>query len=301
MRIVSMLSSATEIVCALGMGDHLVGRSHECDFPEWVKALPCCTEPKFDVTGSSAEIDRLVRETMQTSVSIYRVFDEVVRSLRPDVIVTQIQCEVCAVSLRDVEAALKDSLGIQPTLVALQPNCLADIWDDIRRVARACGIADRGESLFLQLNERMQTISSRANHWGRKPTVACLEWLDPLMASGNWMPELVELAGGVPLFGTAGQHSPGLSWEELVRQDPDVIIGMPCGFDLPRTRREMVALTSRPEWSNLRAVRSGRVHVADGNAYFNRPGPRLVETLEMLAEAIVPGAFAFAHPGLESF
>jgi iron complex transport system substrate-binding protein len=150
------------------------------------------------------------------------------------------------------------------------------------------------------MQKRIDAVSWRANGYGRKPTVACIEWIDPLMAAGNWMPELVALAGGVNLFGEAGKHSPGMSWEELTRQDPDVIVVMPCGFDLERTRSEMPALTRRDDWPRLKAVRNGRAFIADGNAYFNRPGPRLVEALEMLAEAIVPGAFAFGHAGMEA-
>jgi iron complex transport system substrate-binding protein len=149
------------------------------------------------------------------------------------------------------------------------------------------------------MQARMEAISNRANHWGRKPTVACIEWIDPLMAAGNWMPELVAMAGGINLFGEAGKHAPWMSWDELVRHDPDVIVVMPCGFDLARTRAEMPALTKREDWPRLKAVRNGRAFVTDGNAYFNRPGPRLVDALEMLAEAVVPGAFTFGHAGIE--
>jgi iron complex transport system substrate-binding protein len=301
MRIVSLISSATEIVCALGLGERLVGRSHECDFPDWVKSLSVCTEPKFDVTGSSADIDRRVKESLRDSVSVYRVFADRLEDLKPDLIVTQSQCDVCAVSLRDVEAAVCAMVSSQPAVVALQPNSLDDIWADIHRVAEAAGVAERGERMVADMQARMRAVAERANHWGRRPTVACIEWLDPLMACGNWLPELVALAGGLNLFGEAGKHSPWMTWKELVKRDPDVIAIMPCGFDLERTKFEMPVLTQRPEWSQLRAVRQGRVWVADGNAYFNRPGPRLVEALEMLAEAITPGAFAFGHGGMEVF
>ncbi|MFL5339679.1 MAG: cobalamin-binding protein [Gemmataceae bacterium] len=299
MRIVSLISSATEILCALGLGDSLVGRSHECDYPERVTKLPVCTEPKFEVTGSSADIDRRVKDTLRDSVSVYRVFADRLQELQPDLIVTQSQCDVCAVSLRDVEAAVCNLIGSKPRIVSLVPNCLADVWRDIRNVAEAAGVAQRGEELIAQMQERMAAIPPRAV-WGRKPTVACIEWIDPLMAAGNWVPELIEMAGGVNLFGEAGEHSPWMAWEDLLRHDPDVIAVMPCGFDLPRTRQEMPALTGRPDWRLLKAVRNNRVFVCDGNAYFNRPGPRLVEALEMLAEAIVPGAFSFGHAGMEA-
>jgi iron complex transport system substrate-binding protein len=299
MRIVSLISSATEILCALGLGDRLVGRSHECDFPEWVKQLPVCTEPKFDVTGSSADIDRRVKESLRDSLSVYRVFPEVLQKLQPDLIVTQAQCDVCAVSYRDVEAAVCEMVGSRPRIVSLVPNCLADVWTDIRSVAEAAGVSAQGEALVADMQTRMEAISMRANHWGRKPTVACIEWIDPLMAAGNWMPELVAMGGGINLFGEAGKHSPWMSWDDLVRHDPDVIVVMPCGFDLSRTRAEMPSLTRREDWPRLKAVRNGRAFVTDGNAYFNRPGPRLVDALEMLAEAIVPGAFSFGHAGIE--
>jgi iron complex transport system substrate-binding protein len=300
-RIVSLISSATEIVCALGLGEQLVGRSHECDYPEWVKTLPQCTAPKFDIEGSSPDIDRRVKETLRESASVYRIFTDVLDGLRPDLVVTQSQCDVCAVSLRDVEAAVCGLVSSRPRVVALQPNALADVWTDIERVAEAAAVARRGADLVAGIQARMQAVSMRANSWGRRPTVACIEWIDPLMAAGNWMPELVELAGGINLFGTAGKHSPELNWDDLVRQDPDLILVLPCGFDLDRTRREVPALSSRPGWRLLKAVRNGRVFICDGNAYFNRPGPRLAEALEMLAEAITPGAFAFGHAGIELY
>src|SRR5262245_16427738 len=297
MRIVSLLASATEIVAALGLEDHLVGRSHECDFPPSVLQLPVCTSPKFEVVGSSADIDRRVKETLQTENSVYSVDARLMDGLRPDVIVTQAQCDVCAVSLRDVEAAVAD-MTVRPKIVSLNPNRLADVWDDMRAVAAACGLPDRGENFVAGLQRRMTDVTERAKRLPR-PTVACIEWIDPLMAAGNWVPELVDLAGGVNLFGEAGKHSPWMTWDDLVRRDPDVIVVMPCGFDLARTKEELPALTRRREWDALKAVRTGCVWAADGNAYFNRPGPRLVEALEMLAEAFHSDAFQFGHAGME--
>ena len=287
-RIVSLIASATEIVHALGELPSLMGRSHECDFPAEVAALPCCTRPRFEVTGSSREIDELVKGTLRNALSIYEVFDEVLERLQPTHIITQTQCEVCAVSLRDVERSVAARLASRPQIVPLQPNSLADIWDDIRRVARALGIEARGERCVLELQERMGSVSRRVPG-GARPRVACIEWLEPLMAAGNWVPELVEMAGGVNLFGEAGRHSPWMSWDELAERDPDVIVAMPCGFDLERTMGEMYWLTGNPRWQELRAVRMGRVYAADGNQYFNRPGPRVAESLEMLAEIIWGG------------
>jgi iron complex transport system substrate-binding protein len=285
-RIVSLIASATEIVDALGQIDSLVGRSHECDFPEAVKRLPVCTRPRIAIDADSREIDRQVKQAALTSISIYDVFDDVLERLDPTHILTQIQCEVCAVSLRDVEAALARGLRFRPRIVSLQPDSLAGIWEDIRMVARALDIADRGDQTVATLRERMERLRPPAPGGQR---VACLEWLEPLMAAGNWTPELIEMAGAVNCFGQAGRHSPWMSWEDLAGADPDVLIVAPCGFDLERTARELYWLTGRPGWSDLRAVRTGRVYLADGNQFFNRPGPRVVETFEIVIE-ILAGA-----------
>jgi iron complex transport system substrate-binding protein len=297
MRIVSLIASATEIVCALGFEDQLVGRSHECDYPESIQRLPVLTAPAFDTDGSSGEIDQRVKATLQEGLSVYRVDGERLRELEPDVIVTQAQCEVCAVSLRDVERAVCSWLRACPRLVSLTPNNLADVWADVERVADALQVPDHGEELVARLRGRMEGIAARARSLPQRPTVACVEWLDPLMAAGNWVPELVEMAGGVNLFGTAGRHAPWLTWEDLCARDPDVIVLLPCGFDVARTRRDLPVLARRPGWSDLRAVRAGRVFLTDGNQYFNRPGPRLVESLEILTELLHPAAFTFGHEG----
>lgn len=297
MRIVSLIASATEIVCALGFEKQLVGRSHECDFPESVRRLPVCTEPKFAVEGSSREIDQRVRDIVQESLSVYRVDGERLRDLEPEVIVTQAHCEVCAVSLREVERTVCAWLSRCPKLVSLMPNSLADVWADIERVAEALGEPERGVELNRRLQGRMSAIAERARGLSPHPTVACVEWIEPLMAAGNWMPELVEMAGGIDCFGEPGKHAPALTWEQLVAADPDVIFVSPCGFDIRRTMQEMHLLTGRPEWPRLGAVQGRRVVVADGNAFFNRPGPRLVESLEILAEILHPETLAFGHEG----
>jgi iron complex transport system substrate-binding protein len=297
MRIVSLIASATEIVCALGFEDRLVGRSHECDYPESIRRLPVLTAPKFDPDGTSYQIDERVKAILQEGLSVYRVDGERLRELEPDVIVTQAQCEVCAVSLREVERAVCSWLRTCPRLVSLTPNSLADVWADVERVAEALGGPERGAELLARLRGRMDAVAARGRALAERPTVACIEWLDPLMAAGNWMPELVEMAGGVNLFGTAGKHAPGLTREDLCARDPEAIVLLPCGFDIARTRRDLPVLSGRPGWTDLRAVRAGRVFLTDGNQYFNRPGPRLVESLEILAELLHPGAFAFGHEG----
>jgi iron complex transport system substrate-binding protein len=284
LRIVSMIASATEIVDALGMLDSMVARSHECDYPERVRALPACTRPRIDIHADSREIDRAVKESARTSVSIYDVLDDVLDRAAPTHILTQIQCDVCAVSLRDVERALSRGLKTQPRIVSLQPDSLEGIWEDIRMVASALDVEDRGETLVSQKKAEMKALSRPCAQ--NAPRVACIEWIEPLMAAGNWTPELIEMAGAVNLFGQPGKHSPWMTWEDLKAADADLLLIAPCGFDLARTQQEMHWLTSRRDWNELRAVREGRVYLADGNQYFNRPGPRVAETLGIISQIL---------------
>lgn len=296
-RVVSLLPSCTEIVCALGAGTRLVGRSHECDFPAHVQSLPVCTEAKLATNASSAEIDRQVKSLLENALSIYRVDAQQLRALRPDLVLTQSQCEVCAVSLPEVEAALTECVGQRPRVLSLAPTKFADLWDNIRDVAKAMQIEDAGKNLCKRLKARVADIIVATSQIKRRPSVVCIEWLDPLMAAGNWVPEMVELAGGLSLFGEAGRHSPWLNWEAVQDHDPEVMIVMPCGFNLDRTRDELPVLTNLPDWSKLRAVRDRRVYLTDGGQFFNRPGPRLIESLEILAEIVHPKQFHFGHEG----
>jgi iron complex transport system substrate-binding protein len=296
-RIVTLLPSATEIVCALGCEDQLVGRSHECDFPRSVVRVPALTEPKFNPEGTSAEIDRRVKKIVGDALSVYRVDAARLRELRPDVIVTQSQCEVCAVSEREVEAAVAEWLGTRPKIVSLAPYSLDDIFTDMQRVADALEVRERGTELVERLRARLKKIADKARGASQKPSLATIEWIDPLMAAGNWMPTLVEMAGAANLFGAAGEHSPWMKFEELAAKDPDVILISPCGFNIDRAAQDLPALTNRKEWHVLKAVRAGRVFMADGNQYFNRPGPRIVESLEILAEIAHPEMFHFGHEG----
>lgn len=285
-RIISLIASATEIVSALGQLPYLVGRSHECDFPPEVARLPVCTKPSIPVTGNSQEIDLLVKDRVRNALSVYEVFDDVLKQLQPTHIITQTQCEVCAVSLRDVEQSVALRLASHPSIVPLQPDSLAGIWDDMRRVAESLGID--GSAVIGHLISRMEAISRNARSAPERPRVACIEWIEPLMAAGNWMPQLVEMAGGVNLVGEPGRHSPWMNWDDLIDANPNVIIVMPCGFDIERAEREMYWLTRRPGWPRLCAVSNGAVYLADGNQYFNRPGPRVVESLQILAEILHP-------------
>ena len=296
-RIVSLIASATEIVAALGSEQQLVGRSHECDYPPSVQQLPACSAPRIDVHGTSRQIDDRVRDVLRSALSVYTVHTDVLDRLAPTHIITQTQCEVCAVSLKDVERAVCDMVASRPTVVSLEPMCLADVWDDIRRVAAVLDAVERGEELVASLQRRLEAVSAAVSSLEERPTIACIEWIDPLMCAGNWVPELVEIAGGRDVLGTAGKHSPYITWDDLGRADPDVIAVMPCGFDIARTRAEMPVLLERPEWRSLRAVRAGRVYLTDGNQYFNRPGPRVVESAEILAEVFYPGECRFGHEG----
>ena len=296
-RVVSLIASATETVAALGCLDRLVGRSHECDYPASVRELPVCTAAKLDVHAGGAEIDRQVKSLLAEAVSIYSIDTRLLNELHPDVILTQSQCEVCAVSLREVEQAVCSIVGSHPRIVAVEPNGLADIWTSFRQVAQSLEVASRGEKLIAQCQSRLAALHDLSRKLTATPTVACIEWIEPLMAAGNWVPELVEIAGGINLFGQAGKHSPWMTWEALVARDPEVIVVMPCGWDIARARSEMHPLTARPEWRKLRAVKSARVAVTDGNQFFNRPGPRVVESAEILAEVLHPQAFDFGHRG----
>lgn len=296
-RVVSLIASATEIVAALGARDLLVARSHECDFPPDVAGLPGITAPKFDISRPSGDIDRQVKALLEQALSVYHVDAARLRELRPDIIVTQTQCEVCAVSQSDVEAALATWTGARPRIVSLAPNALADVFADIQQVAEALGMPARGRDLVSRMRARIDAIAAKAAMVPVRPRVAAIEWIEPLMAAGNWVPELVALAGGENLFGVAGQHSPWMEWHALAAADPDIIFVLPCGFDIERGTREMAALTARPDWCDLRAVRDGRVFVLDGNQYFNRPGPRLADSLEILAELLHPHLFPARHSG----
>ena len=293
----TLLASATEIVCALDRGERLVGRSHECDQPPWVKRLPAVTAPRIDTGADSATIDRSVRALVSQALSVYTVDVERLAALEPDLLITQVQCEVCAVSLKDVQDAVRAGLPSRPAIVSMRPDALADVWADMRAIASALGVPERGVQLVTRLRSRMRGIAERARGMER-PRVACVEWIEPLMAAGNWTPELIDMAGADDVLGKAGRHAGPLAFEQLAEADPDAIFITPCGFDLARARAELSPLTSRPGWAALRAVRQGRVFLGDGNALFNRPGPRVVETLECVAEALHPGAFRFGHEGL---
>ena len=293
LRILSLLPSTTEIAAALGLEAQLVGRSHECTVPAGIERLPVVTEPKLDIHAPSGAIDARVKELVREGLSVYRVDAERARALRPNVILTQTQCEVCAVTPRDLEAAACAWIGAAPRLVAVSPNTLADVLDDLVRVGEGCGARERGEALRAAEWRRIEAITERAAALGTRPRVASLEWIEPLMGAGNWIPVLIERAGGTSVLGRGGHDAAWSSLAELVAADPDVLVIAPCGFDLARTRAELAPLTGAPAFRALRAVRSGRAFLADGFLHFNRPGPRIAESLEIYAELLQPERFDF--------
>lgn len=295
LRIASLVPSATEIVAALGLTDRLVARSHECDWPPDVEDLPVCTRPRFEPVGTSAEINQRVTELLDAALGVYALELDVLKAARPTHIVTQDQCDVCAVRLADVEDAAKTVLEHPTPIISLQPARLGDVWADIRRVGKALG-AD-AESVTRDITRRIARIAMQSAQLA-EPRVATIEWADPLMTAGNWVPEMIDIAGGKSLFGEPGAHSPYLTFEALQAAEPEVIIFMPCGYDLAKTEAEARELLAQPEWRSLPAVRDGRVYATDGNAYFNRPGPRLVDSVEILAEILHPERFDFGHQGV---
>lgn len=292
LRVVSLLPAATEIVCALGARASLVGVSHECDWPADVVGLPVLTRSKVPTTGSSADIDRAVRAVLMDALAVYEVDEPALAAVRPDVVVTQDLCDVCAVSLDDVRESLRRLARADVELVSLSPTRLDDVLEDVRRVARALGIAARGDALAAELERRMQAVRVRAERLDERPRVLTIEWIDPVMVGGTWMPELVELAGGEALVTRPGDHAPTLDRAALAALAPDVVLVKPCGFDLARSRAELGALSAQLAGLPWPALERNAVWLADGNAFFNRPGPRLVESLEILAACVHPAEFA---------
>ncbi len=297
-RIVSLIPSGTEILAALGLNDMIVGRSHECDYPKEIQDRLVCTEAHLNTKAPSGEIHNKVNDLLQSALGIYQIKTDVLEKLQPTHIVTQDQCDVCAVSFSEVEKAVASLTQTSPEIISLHPNVFQDVLVDIEHIGNVFKVDS--VKLLENLEARVKIISQRTKGLSQTenlPSVACIEWTDPLMMAGNWIPELVSLAGGKPLFSATGKPSAQLNWETLVASNPDVMIFMPCGFDLHRTRLESQLLTHRQEWPQLHAVQAGRVYITDGNYYFNRPGPRLVDSLEILAEILHPEFFQYGYQG----
>jgi iron complex transport system substrate-binding protein len=298
MRIVSLLPSATEIVCALGLEASLVGVTHECDYPDAARRLPVVTRSLIDHSAaSSREIDEHVATHLRNGLSLYALDHAALADLRPDIILTQALCEVCAVpydavvrAARDVSTAFE---GLAPQVISLEPHTLDDILATVAAVGAATGVPERANALLATLRARVERVRERARELAARPRTACLEWIDPPFGPGHWLPELVQIAGGKPGLGRAGEESRRIAWDEVIAFAPEVLVVTPCGFDLPRTLHEArEALPRRDGWEALPAARRGQVYAVDGNAYFSRPGPRIVESLELLAELIHPQHFA---------
>jgi iron complex transport system substrate-binding protein len=284
MRIVSLLASGTEIVCGLGAGHALVGRSHECDNPDWVRTLPACTCPTFDIEMSSKEIDAEVRRRLKESEPLYHIDGELIRQLKPDLLITQEHCEVCAVTPGDV--ARTGCEGLAHQVLALGAGTIRGIYDGILAVGEAINSTSAAHTLVANIQQRIDQTTYQALREKSAPTVVILEWTDPIFPTGNWGPELVEAANGKLLLGGKGEHSCAISWEHVRKADPDYLIVAPCGYNLNRSLREIPVLEALPGWFELTAVAKGHVAFADGNKFFNRSGPTIAETVEIIAEIL---------------
>ena len=248
------------------------------------------------MTANSLEIDAEIKKIVTDGLSIYDVDAEQLKALKPDIIITQSQCDVCAVSETQLQTAVANWIDHQTKIISLEPNGLSDIWTDIQKVADAIGVPNRGATLISSLLARLHDIEAKTATLPIRPSVVCIEWISPLMAAGNWVPELVHLAGGINLLGEAGKHSPWMEWTALESANPDIILIIPCGFEIDRSRAELSALTALPGWQALNAVQRRQTFIADGNQYFNRPGPRIVDSAEILAELLHPLIFSFEYP-----
>lgn len=293
-RIVSLLSSATEFLCALGLREQLLAVSHECDFPREVSSLPKATRSRIDSSRTSQQIDEEVRELLSRCEPLYEVDEALLASLAPDLVVTQAQCDVCAVRYQDVVEAVARNPDLHATaVVALQPNTLTEILDDALRIAIAAGCEERGHQLRASLANRVEAVRSATECMSamHRPHVVCLEWFSPLMTASNWTPQLIEHAGGISLLSKTGEHSSYVAWEAVREANPDVLLLAACGFNLSRTILEAESVTSLPGYQDLAAARNNRVFAIDGNALLNRSGPRIIDTIELMAHLLHPDAF----------
>ena len=299
-RIISLLPAATEITAALELMDQVVGVSHECDFPSEANERPRVTHcPVHDGGLTSREVDAWVRRALREDGTIYSIDEALLRKLRPDVILTQKLCDVCAVGYGTV-ARLAETLPGPPKVVNLEPSSLSDIFDDIRRVAEVCGVPERAEKVINQLSDRIESVRTRANQIVHRPRCFLMEWVDPPFCSGHWGPELVEIAGGYDPLGRKHQASAQIEWQEVVDARPDIIVLALCGYDIDRARRDYEVLRRFPDFNSLPAARQGEIYLVNASAYFARPGPRIIDSLEILAGTLHPKEFPeFASRGSE--
>jgi iron complex transport system substrate-binding protein len=295
-KIVTLIPSATEIVAFLGKKDLIVGRSHECDYPQDLNKVIKLTSPKINVDGTSGEIHKQINTILENSLSVYKVDIKELKKLEPDVVITQAHCEVCAVSLSEVKEIVTKHLNKKTKIISLEPNTLGEVFDDIKKVAIGLNLDQKMiENLIKPLEQRVKDIQIKSSKQ-KKKTVACIEWIDPLMAAGNWIPEMVKISGGVDVFGKSGKDSHWINFDEIENYDPEIIIFLPCGYNIEKTKDEVKNLLAKEsKWNNLKAFKNKNFFVVDGNQFFNRPGPRLVESVEIYAEIIHPSLFKFNH------
>lgn len=298
MKIVSLLPSSTEIAFALGLGNNIVGVSHECDFPEEARTKPMLTKSKINPFKRSDEIDKDIMVIVKNGLSVYDIDENKLKELQPDIILTQDQCEVCAVSLRDVEKAMNIFI-CNAEIVSLKPAVLDDILNDIITIGRETGKENEAIEFVKSLKLRIERIRNKTKNLTNKPKVCCIEWIEPIIVSGNWVPELVEIAGGINVIGKNGQQSKKTDLKYILEENPDKIIIAPCGFKISQTINDMDLLTNKSEWRLIKAVRNNEVYIVDGNSYFNRPSHRIIDTLEILASILHPGLFSEKYDSKE--
>ena len=299
-KIVTLIPSATEIVAFLGQKNSIVGRSHECDYPKDLNNVTKLTSPKINVDGTSDEINKQINTILENSLSVYKVNVEKLKKLNPDFIITQAHCEVCAVSFSEVKNIVDKYFNRKTKIISLEPNTLNDVFNDIKRVAKDLNIENESNNKLIEnLEIRLKKIKNLSAKQKQKPSVACIEWIDPLMIAGNWIPEMVEIAGGTNILGKSGDNSHWIKFEEIIIQNPEIIIFMPCGFNIEKTKKELDSyIKKNNSIHSLKAYKNHKLFVVDGNQFFNRPGPRLIESLEIFAEIIHPNIFDFEHKGI---
>ena len=299
-KIVTLIPSATEIVAFLGQKNSIVGRSHECDYPKDLNNVAKLTSPKINVEGTSSEINKQINTILENSLSVYKVDIQKLKELDPDFIITQAHCDVCAVSFSEVKNIVNKYFNRKTKIISLKPNTLNDVFDDIKRVAKGLNIENESNNKLIEnLKIRLKKIKNLSAIQKQKPSVACIEWIDPLMIAANWIPEMVEIAGGANILGKSGVNSHWIKFEEIIDQNPEIIIFIPCGFNIEKTKKELDNyIKKNNSLRSLKAYKNHKLFVTDGNQFFNRPGPRLIESLEIFAEIIHPNIFDFNHKGV---
>lgn len=294
MKIVSLLPSATEIICELGFKNELVGRSHECENPPSAKDLPAVTDSSVKNTGDSHQIDQNIKSSLENGLSIFTVKSDVLAELNPDIIFTQDHCDVCAISLHEVKKAVHEYCNENTKVISLSPANLSEVFESFHTVGKALNAVEKADELAEELELRLDIIRNTVIGEPVK-RVACIEWIEPLMTGGNWIPELLEIAGGEYLLSEPGKHSPWIKWDDIVNENPDVILIMPCGYTIDQTMDEIHHLTEKKNWNDLKAVQNEEVYILDGNRYFNRPGPGIYESTRILGEILHPELFKPVH------